>query len=112
MLCATKENCRSLSVIFSPPGGMRFSRDPSQTRPVLSETREHFPAKSFKTSPYSPVFGEFLNSGNTSLIGEPTNILADALQSVSLQKLDWLHSTLTAVPSSNHFDLRTSLLRK
>ena len=29
-----------------------------------------------------------------------------------MQKLDWLHSTLTAVPSSNHLDLRTSLLRK
>ena len=24
-----------------------------------------------KTSPYSPIFGEFLNRGNTSLIGEP-----------------------------------------
>ena len=24
-----------------------------------------------KISPYSPIFGEFLNSGNTSLIGEP-----------------------------------------
>ena len=39
--------------------------------PVLYHNVSIFVGTKPKTSPYFPSFGKFLNSGNTSLIGEP-----------------------------------------
>src|SRR3989442_245701 len=60
-----------------------YSQDPAAMGQAFGETRREagqkirnptlFSLNSDKrrTSPYSPIFGDFLNSGNTSLIGEP-----------------------------------------
>src|SRR3989442_15357401 len=47
--------------------------DPQNLLFILRKNTNQTPQKSLRISPYSPIFGEFLNSGNTSLIGEPSD---------------------------------------